>query len=114
MRKVVSFFVYALDGAVDNPQNWVFDNYNTEVLDFLAATIAEQDAVLLGRAVPPPGEPPGRAPARPLPGGRGHRRGPASVRGLRATGPPDPGRREADQHGRAAADLPATAGVVTR
>lgn len=50
MRKVVSFLVYARDGVVDNPQNWVFDNYNTEVLDFLAATIADQDAVLLGRA----------------------------------------------------------------
>lgn len=50
MWKVVSFFVYALDRVVDNPQSWVFDNDNSEVLDCLAAAIAEQDAVLLGRA----------------------------------------------------------------
>lgn len=60
MWKVVSFFVYALDRVVDNPQSWVFDNDNSEVLDCLAAAIAEQDAVLLGRATYGPGAPSGR------------------------------------------------------
>lgn len=49
MRKVVSYFVYALDGVVDHPEEWVFDRFDDEMTGHLAALIARQDAVLLGR-----------------------------------------------------------------
>jgi dihydrofolate reductase len=49
MRKVVSYFVYSLDGVVENPQDWVFDRFDEEMLGHLKALIDGQDAVLLGR-----------------------------------------------------------------
>jgi dihydrofolate reductase len=49
MRKVVSYFVYSLDGVVENPQDWVFDRFEEEMLGHLKAVIDGQDAVLLGR-----------------------------------------------------------------
>lgn len=49
MRKVVSYFVYSLDGVVDNPQDWVFDRFDEEMVGHLKALIDSQDAVLLGR-----------------------------------------------------------------
>lgn len=48
-RKVVSYFVYAVDGVVDNPQDWVFDRFDDEMLGQLRALIDRQDTVLLGR-----------------------------------------------------------------
>lgn len=49
MRKVVSYFVYSLDGVVDNPQDWVFDRFDEEMVGHLKVLIDRQDAVLLGR-----------------------------------------------------------------
>lgn len=49
MRKVVSYFVYAIDGVVDNPQDWIFDRFDREMIGHLKALIDRQDAVLLGR-----------------------------------------------------------------
>lgn len=48
-RKVVSYFLYALDGVVDNPEDWVFDRFDKEMLGHLKALIDRQDTVLLGR-----------------------------------------------------------------
>lgn len=49
MRKVVSYFIYSLDGVVDDPQDWVSDRFDEEMLGHLKALIERQDAVLLGR-----------------------------------------------------------------
>lgn len=49
MRNVVSYFLYALDGVVNNPQEWVFDRFDEEMAGYLKALIDRQDAVLLGR-----------------------------------------------------------------
>lgn len=49
MRTVVSYFVYALDGVVDDPQRWVFDRFDHEMVGHLKALIDRQDTVLLGR-----------------------------------------------------------------
>lgn len=48
-RKVVSYFIYALDGVVEDPQDWVFDRFDDEMLGHLKALIDRQDTVLLGR-----------------------------------------------------------------
>jgi dihydrofolate reductase len=49
MRKVVSYFVHSLDGVVEDPQDWVFDRFDDEMLGHLKALIDRQDTVLLGR-----------------------------------------------------------------
>lgn len=48
-RKLVSYFVYSIDGVVDNPQDWVYDRFDDEMAGHLKAIIDRQDAVLLGR-----------------------------------------------------------------
>lgn len=49
MRKVVSYLIYSLDGVVSDPQDWVFDRFDDEMLGHLKALIDRQDTVLLGR-----------------------------------------------------------------
>ena len=39
MRKIVSLFLYSLDGYVDNPQDWVLDRYDDDMNGFLDTTI---------------------------------------------------------------------------
>lgn len=48
-RKLVSYFVHSIDGVVDDPQDWVFDRFDDEMVGHLKAIIDRQDAVLLGR-----------------------------------------------------------------
>src|SRR5262249_40512705 len=49
MRKVVSYVVYSLDGVAQDPQNFVFDRFDPEMMSYLKALIDRQDAILLGR-----------------------------------------------------------------
>lgn len=49
MRKVISYVVYSLDGVAQNPQDFVFDRFDSEMMGHLQALIDRQDAVLLGR-----------------------------------------------------------------
>jgi dihydrofolate reductase len=49
LRKVVSYFVYSLDGVVHDPQDWVYDRFDEQMVGHLKALIDRQDAVLLGR-----------------------------------------------------------------
>jgi dihydrofolate reductase len=49
MRKVVSYLLYSLDGVIEDPQDWVFDRFDDEMMGHLKALIDRQDAVLLGR-----------------------------------------------------------------
>ncbi|WP_092542186.1 dihydrofolate reductase family protein [Actinoplanes derwentensis] len=48
MRKVVLYSLLSLDGVAENPDHYVL-NWDDTIDDFLAQTIATQDAVLLGR-----------------------------------------------------------------
>ena len=48
-RKVVSYLIYAVDGVVSDPDRFVFDRFDYEMLAHLKSTIDAQDAVLLGR-----------------------------------------------------------------
>jgi len=49
MRKVVSGLFISLDGVVESPDQWQFDNFDEDMLAELGSVIAAQDAVLLGR-----------------------------------------------------------------
>jgi dihydrofolate reductase len=49
MRKVVSYLLASVDGVIEAPEEFVFDHFDDEMMGYLAALIAEQDAVLLGR-----------------------------------------------------------------
>jgi len=49
MRKVVAYELLSLDGVAENPDAY-FTEWDAEMDENLAAVIAEQDAVILGRA----------------------------------------------------------------
>jgi dihydrofolate reductase len=49
MRKLTSYLLMSLDGVVESPNRFVRDDMYQDVLSLIGATIAEQDAVLLGR-----------------------------------------------------------------
>jgi len=49
MRKLTSFLFISLDGVVEAPNRFVRDDVFQDLLSLIGETIAEQDAVLLGR-----------------------------------------------------------------
>lgn len=49
MRKVVSGLFISLDGVVESPDQWQFDNFDEDMLAEMGAQIGAQDTVLLGR-----------------------------------------------------------------
>ena len=49
MRKLASFLFISLDGVVEAPNKFVRDDVYEDLLEFIDATVSEQDAVLLGR-----------------------------------------------------------------
>ena len=49
MRKLTSFLFMSLDGVVESPIKYVRDDVFLDLLSLIGETIAEQDAVLLGR-----------------------------------------------------------------
>lgn len=49
MRKVVAGLYLSLDGVTEAPETWQFDHFDPEMMAGLAASIAREDAVLLGR-----------------------------------------------------------------
>jgi dihydrofolate reductase len=49
MRKVVSGLFISLDGVVESPQLWQFDNFDDDMAALMGEMLAAQDAVLLGR-----------------------------------------------------------------
>ena len=49
MRKLTSFLFISLDGVVEAPNRFVRDDVSQDLLTLIGETIAEQDAVLLGR-----------------------------------------------------------------
>jgi len=49
MRKLTSFLFISLDGVVESPNRYVRDDVYQDLLSLIGETIAEQDAVLLGR-----------------------------------------------------------------
>ena len=49
MRKVVSGLFISLDGVVESPDQWQFDNFDEDMLAEMGSVIATQDTVLLGR-----------------------------------------------------------------
>lgn len=51
MRKVVAFLFMSLDGVVESPDKFVRDDVFQDLLEVIRETIAEQDTVLLGRAM---------------------------------------------------------------
>jgi dihydrofolate reductase len=49
MRKVVSGLFISLDGVVEAPNQWQFDNFDEDMMVAMSAHIAAEDAMLLGR-----------------------------------------------------------------
>jgi dihydrofolate reductase len=49
MRKVISGLFITLDGVVESPDKWQFDNFDSDMLSEMGSVLAEQDAVLMGR-----------------------------------------------------------------
>ena len=49
MRKVVAGLFIALDGVVESPGEWQFDNFDAEMGASMAEHIAAEDTILLGR-----------------------------------------------------------------
>lgn len=49
MRKVVAGLFISLDGVVESPDQWQFDTFDDDMSNALSASIAAQDAILLGR-----------------------------------------------------------------
>jgi len=49
VRKLVTYHVISLDGVATSPEQWVFDNFDADMVDHLHALIATQEAVVLGR-----------------------------------------------------------------
>src|SRR5947199_2147528 len=49
MRKIVAGLFIALDGVVENPQDWHFPYFNDEMGAAVSATLATADTILLGR-----------------------------------------------------------------
>jgi dihydrofolate reductase len=51
MRKVSAYLLMSLDGVVEAPDSFVRDDLYDDLVDVLRETIAEQDAILLGRTM---------------------------------------------------------------
>ena len=49
MRKLTSYMLMSIDGVVEAPNKFVRDDVYKDIISLLEDTIAEQDAVLLGR-----------------------------------------------------------------
>ena len=49
MRKISAYLLMSLDGVVEAPDTFVRDGLYDDMIDVLRETIAEQDAILLGR-----------------------------------------------------------------
>jgi dihydrofolate reductase len=49
MRKVVSGLFISLDGVVEAPNEWQFDNFDEDMATLMAAFLETEDTVLLGR-----------------------------------------------------------------
>jgi dihydrofolate reductase len=49
MRKVSAYLLMSLDGVVEAPESFVREDSYDDVVDVLRETIAEQDAIVLGR-----------------------------------------------------------------
>jgi dihydrofolate reductase len=49
MRKVVAGLYLSLDGVVESPDKWQFDNFDDEVMANMGSQLGQEDAVLLGR-----------------------------------------------------------------
>jgi dihydrofolate reductase len=49
MRKVISGLFITLDGVVESPDKWQFDNFDSDMLSEMSSVLAEQDSVLMGR-----------------------------------------------------------------
>ncbi len=49
MRKITAALYISLDGVTEAPETWQFDYFNAEMAAGLMASMAEEDAVLLGR-----------------------------------------------------------------
>lgn len=49
MRKIVSGLFITLDGVVESPDQWQFDNFDEDMAAALQAELDREDAVLLGR-----------------------------------------------------------------
>ncbi len=51
MRKISAYLLMSLDGVVEAPDTFVRDGLYDDMIDVLRETIAEQDAILLGRTM---------------------------------------------------------------
>jgi dihydrofolate reductase len=49
MRKISAYLLMSLDGVVEAPDTFVREGLYDDIIDVLRETIAEQDAILLGR-----------------------------------------------------------------
>jgi dihydrofolate reductase len=49
MRKVVSGLFISVDGVVESPDKWQFDNFDPELMASMGEHIAAEDTILLGR-----------------------------------------------------------------
>jgi dihydrofolate reductase len=49
MRKIISGLFISLDGVTEAPDQWQFDHFDDEMMETLAAHIAQEDGIILGR-----------------------------------------------------------------
>lgn len=49
MRKVTSGLFISLDGVVESPEQWQFDNFDVDMMEIMTKYLAEEDTILLGR-----------------------------------------------------------------
>ena len=49
MRKVVAGLFISLDGVIQSPNQWQFDNFDNEMMAAMGAHIAKENTILLGR-----------------------------------------------------------------
>jgi len=49
MRKVVAGLYLSLDGVVESPEKWQFDNFDDEIMSSMGSQLEAEDTVLLGR-----------------------------------------------------------------
>jgi len=49
MRQVVAGLFISLDGVIQSPNQWQFDNFDNEMMSAMNAHIAREDTILLGR-----------------------------------------------------------------
>lgn len=49
MRKIVSALFITLNGVVGSPEQWQFDHFDEEMMAAMAAQVAAEDSILLGR-----------------------------------------------------------------